>query len=146
MRRCIHWLGAIVCLGLAACKTGDANRPSASNGGKIYAISSESAAFYRFGPQQGNGADTTLPRNTLVRLIRPSFGYSKVEVVDTHQQGYIASDDIRVAPPKLVAAANATPTPAPEQFNFNDPRMAAPQEQLPPPDLPPPSDTSSPTP
>ena len=36
-------------------------------------------------------------------LIRPSFGYSKVQLMNG-QQGYVASQDIRAAPPQLVSA------------------------------------------
>lgn len=111
---------------------------------KVYAVTADNAAFFRYGPQQGNGPDRTLPRNTLVRLIRPSWGYSKVQVMDDNQQGYVASEDIAAAPANLVVAANATPAPSPavEQFDLNstDPRLSAPPESLPPPDLPPASD------
>lgn len=136
---------------LAGCNMFHRVAPIAINGGpKLYAISSESAPFYRHGPQQGNGPDMTLPRNTIVKLIRPSFGYSKVELVEDKKEGYVATDDIRVAPASLVEAATATPPPiaaastttAGEQFDLNstDPRLNAPPEQLPSPDLPPASD------
>ncbi|MFL6583616.1 MAG: hypothetical protein ACJ8KU_03765 [Chthoniobacterales bacterium] len=125
---------------VGACSKSVALHPIGSTGDKLYAVSSEGAAFYRHGPQQGNGPDTTLPRDTIVKLIRPSFGYSKVQVVETKQQGYISSDDIRVAPPALVASASATPspvaaasTPPGEQFSLdaNDPRLQSPADQLP---------------
>lgn len=130
-------------------------RPVANAGTKYYAVTTEAAPFYRYGPQQGNGPDLRLPRNTLVTLIRPSFGYSKVQVLDSHQQGYVASEDIQVAPASLVASATATPPPVAavspptgEQFNLNstDPRLNAPPEQLPAPDLPPPADVPAPEP
>lgn len=112
---------------------------STSNDAKLYAVTADNAAFFRYGPQQGNGPDRTLARNTLVRLIRPSWGYSKVQVIDDNQQGYVASEDIAAAPASLVAAASATPTPLAEQFDLNstDPRLNAPPENLPSPDLPP---------
>jgi hypothetical protein len=43
------------------------------NGGKYYAVSAKKAAFYRYGPQQGNGPDRKLPHDTLVTLIQPTF-------------------------------------------------------------------------
>lgn len=114
---------------------------SASNDGRLYAVSAESAAFFRFGPQQGNGPDRTLPRNTLLRLIRPSWGYSKVQLVEDNQQGYVASEEIATAPAGLIASVDASPRPSAgaEQFDLNsaDPRLSAPPESLPPPDLPP---------
>ena len=138
-----------ICLALfTACSS---SLRSVSSGTKVYAVTADNAAFFRFGPQQGNGPDRTLPRNTLVRLIRPSWGYSKVQVMDDDQQGYVASEDIAAAPGNLIAAANATPIPSAtvQQFDLNsaDPRLSAPPETLPPPDLPPPSDLpAAPTP
>jgi hypothetical protein len=133
----------------AGCNTIEKTRESLANTPKIYAVSTEAAAFYSHGPQQGNGPDRTLPRDTLVKLIRPSFGYSKVQVIGESQEGYVATEDIQVAPPSLVAKATATPppvaaasAPAGEQFNLDssDPRLKAPPEQLPAPDLPPAAD------
>jgi hypothetical protein len=146
--------GLLALAAVALCGCGGhatADKASALNGDRIYAVSSDAAAFYRYGPQQGNGPDRTLARDTLVRLIRPSFGYCKVQVMEDKQQGYVAADDLRVAPANLVAAANATPppiastsSPAAEQFDVNDPRLNATQEQLPPPDLPPATETPPP--
>jgi len=67
-------------------------------------------------------------------LIHPSFGYCKVKLI-TGEQGYVASDDIRLAPPALVAAATAPP-PQPARaprfpFDSSDPRLIAPPEPLP---------------
>jgi hypothetical protein len=71
-------------------------------------------------------------------LIRPSFGYSKVHLV-SGQEGYVASEDIKIAPEALVAAMNAPPPgsqPASahgERFDLNsaDPRLVVPPEDLP---------------
>lgn len=139
---------------LGACGGSRGDRPTAQNGAKVYAVSSEAAPFYRYGPQQGSGPDRTLPRDTLVKLIRPSFGYCKVQVMEDKQQGYVAAEDLRVAPANLVAAANATPAPvvssrassSTENFDLSDPALRATQEQLPPPDLPASADSSTPVP
>ncbi|PYL89466.1 MAG: hypothetical protein DMF16_06565 [Verrucomicrobia bacterium] len=93
------------------------------------------AEFYFYGPQQANGPDQKLPQDTLVMLIRPSFGYSKVQLMNG-QQGYVASQDIRAAPPQLVSA-ETTPMVPPSshetgrtpKFRF-DPR-SIPAEPLP---------------
>jgi hypothetical protein len=117
---------------------------------KLYAVTADSAAFFRHGPQQGREPDQKLSRDTLVKLIRPSFGYSKVQLVASGEQGYVASDEIKPAPSMLVASAatartesvhSASPSPAAEQFNLNsdDPRLVPPPEDLPDPDLPPPA-------
>ena len=109
-----------------------------------------SAPFFRHGPQSGREADKTLSKETLVKLIRPSFGFSKVEVAATGEQGYVASEEIRPASSNLVAAVTpakvdplATPdsSPAVEQFNLDssDPRLVPPPEDLPPAELPAPA-------
>jgi len=115
--------------------------------GKLYAITSDSAAFFKRGPQQGREPDQKLSKDTVVKLIRPSFGYSKVQLVASGEQGYVASDEIKPASSMLIAS-NATartepaqvapPTPAEEQFRLNsdDPRLVPPPEDLPDPDLP----------
>lgn len=128
-----------------SCKSFAKRQSSESKSAQLYAVVSDSAPFYRYGPQQGNGPDSHLPKDTLVKLIRPSFGFSKVQVLDGKNQGFIASDDIRLAPPALVAAALATPPPVAsvspprgERFDLNssDPRLQPVSDTLPAPDLP----------
>jgi len=104
--------GILTLLGLfgTSCSTSDSTAPTASNSGKYYAVSVKQAEFYLYGPQQGNGPDQKLPQDTLVMLIRPSFGYSKVQLMNG-QQGYVASQDIRAAPPQLVSAETARAVP-----------------------------------
>lgn len=120
--------------------------PSSKNG-QLFAVSADSAAFFHRGPQPGREPDKTLPRETLVKLIRPSFGFSKVQLVASGEQGYVASDEIKPASPAaLIAATTPAPadslspasTPPVEQFNLNsdDPRLVPPPEDLPNPDLP----------
>ena len=65
-------------LGVAACSLTQKNIIGGAGSAQLYAVSSEKAPFYKFGPQQGNGPDMQLPRDTLMTLIRPSFGYCKV--------------------------------------------------------------------
>ena len=85
-----------------------------------------------------------------MKLIRPSFGYSKVEVVATGEQGYVSSEEIRPASSALLASVSTSkpdplatqyPQPAAEQFNLNssDPRLVPPPEELPPAELPAPA-------
>lgn len=129
---------------------------TSAEGGKFYAVGVEKAPFYRYGPQQGNGPDQELPRDTLVRLVRNSFGYSKVVIAETGQQGYVASENLTVASASLIAAATATPAPevastspsTPENFDVQsvDPSFVPPPEGLPAPDLPPAAPEASPTP
>lgn len=122
----------------------------AKSGAKLFVVTADSAAFFRHGPQAGRAPDKMLSKETALKLIRPSFGYSKVEVVATGEQGYVASEEIRPASSSLIASVSApkidplaTPPsqPAVEQFNLNsaDPRLVPPPEDLPPSELPAPA-------
>jgi hypothetical protein len=133
------FLAFLLLAGLCAsgCSLTKKNVLRGSEGGQFYAVATEKAPFYKFGPQQGNGPDMQLPRDTLMTLIRPSFGYCKVHLTNG-QEGYVANEDIKIAPADLVAAANAPPPGAQpnghsERFNLNstDPRLAVPPEDLP---------------
>ena len=75
-----------------------------------------------------------LPKDTLLTLGRSSFGYCRV-TLRSGEEGYVAREDINVAPPKLVAEVTnpAGSSAHGEQFNINsnDPRLIAPPEPLP---------------
>lgn len=107
-----------------------------------YSVAANQTPFYHYGPQQGSGPDMQLPRDSIMKVIRPSFGFVKVQLQDG-EGGYVASEDIRPAPPEIVAEKLAPP-PAPatapatiasqaERFRLNsdDPRLIAPPEPLP---------------
>ncbi|HEY2615355.1 MAG TPA: hypothetical protein VGI42_06565 [Chthoniobacterales bacterium] len=130
-------LTAILSAGCAS----DKPNATGSSAGKFFAVASDSTPFFRHSPQQGSGPDRTLPRDTRLKMIRPSFGYSKVELADSHEQGYVASDDIKPAG-SLVAVATMPPQPsaslpasqsAAEHFKIDsaDPRLVPPADQLP---------------
>jgi hypothetical protein len=130
----------ILCTG---CKSADKAHATTSREGKFFAVTADSAAFFHHGPQQGRSPDMTLPKDTIVRLIRPSFGYSKIQLVASGEQGYVSSEEIKPASASLLAAAPVSVTaptinPSGETFNVdsNDPRLVPPPEQLPDPDLP----------
>src|SRR4051812_28572056 len=149
---------ALLALLLSSCSS--ANKPAvtttapAKRERQIYVVSAESAEFFKHGPQAGRKPDKKLPRETVVKLIRPSFGYAKVEIAATGEQGYVSSEEIRPAGSALLASAVApkpdplatppaetsTETPV-EQFNLNsnDPRLVPPPEDLPPTELPAPA-------
>jgi len=148
---------ALLVLSLTGCSTANKTaqytdktkkeKTTSTKTGQLFAVSADSAAFFQHGPQPGREPDKKLPRETLVRLIRPSFGFSKVLLVETGEQGYVASDEIKPASSAtLIAATTPKPsdslapesTPAAEQFNLNsnDPRLVPPPEELPNPDLP----------
>lgn len=141
-------LSLLVALIMLSCGCAESNpaRPVAANGGKLFAVTASSTSFYRYGPQQASGPDKTLPKDTLMTLIRSSFGYSKVKLT-TGEEGYVARDDIRVAPPALIAAANAPAESSGVHLrrDFAEPPFIPPPDSLPefeptpipsPPDLP----------
>ena len=126
----------MLCLS-GACSLTRKNILNAADGEKLYAVTAARTPFYRLGPQQGGGPDMQLPRDTMMTLIRPSFGYCKVHLV-SGQEGYVAGEDIKPAPPALIAALTAPPpVPQPpssgEHFDLNsaDPRLVVPPEDLP---------------
>ncbi len=141
--------GAILFASLSACSTVQKITKADTQGGKLFAVTSDGTAFYRYGPQQGNGPDEKLPKDTLMTLIRPSFGYCKVQLVAGAKEGYVASEDIKPAPPTLVAALTKPPasaaTSAQENFDVRE-LQPPPPETLPAPDLPPAGDAPSPAP
>lgn len=108
-----------------------------------YSVAANETPFYHYGPQQGNGPDKKLEHDAIMKVIRPSFGYVKVQLQDG-EDGYVASEDIRPAGAALVAEKLSPPPPPPEpspavdspdgeQFSLNssDPRLVAPPEPLP---------------
>ncbi len=97
-----------VSVAASSCSHINLNPAMAAGGDRFYAVATESAAFYRYGPQQGNGPDKQLNKGTLMHLIRPSFGYCKVKLKDG-EEGYIAGEDIGIASSALIAAANTPP-------------------------------------
>jgi hypothetical protein len=145
---------ALLALCFAGCssttRTAQTTTTTAKKDGKLFVVSVESAAFFHRGPQTGREPDKTLSKDTVVKLIRPSFGYSKVEVVATGEQGYVSSEEIRPGTSALLASVSApkpdpleTPStqPSVEQFHLNssDPRLVPPPEDLPPSELPAPA-------
>ncbi|HEY2103401.1 MAG TPA: hypothetical protein VGH08_09125 [Chthoniobacterales bacterium] len=121
---------------VAACSTSDSVMSREASSGRYYAVGVEETPFYHYGPQQGNGPDKKLTRNTLLTVIAPSFGYSRVQLMNG-EQGYLASEDIHLASAALVAAATAPPpgnaTSRVQRFRLNsgDPRLITPPEPLP---------------
>ena len=64
-----------------------------------YVVVREFSPFYRLGPQQGHGADTSLRTGTRVKLLRREMGYSLVQLEDL-RTGYLANENMAVAPPR----------------------------------------------
>lgn len=141
-----HYLLPFVAVSFLAVGCSSISKPKVFSGGTDtwYSVAANQTPFYRYGPQQGNGPDMQLPHDSIMKVIRPSFGYVKVKLQDG-ESGYVASEDIRPAEPTLVAEKLAPPPDltAPtvashteqqgEQFGLNsdDPRLIAPPEPLP---------------
>lgn len=136
--------GSLILLGFAgtSCSTPQAGTSAvASNNGQYYVVSAREARFFRYGPQQASGPDKKLAEGTLVTLVRPVFGYSKVQL-SNGVQGYVASQDIQAAPPEVVRAATNPNPPATSssgetnrsarfRHNVLDPRFLPPPPPLP---------------
>ncbi len=88
----------------AGCQTGSQPVSADAN---AYQVSAKTTGFYRFGPAQGTGADLSLTAGQRLALLARSGGYSRVRL-ETGDTGYVASEDIALAPPP-----EPTPTPAP---------------------------------
>ncbi len=140
-----RYLLPLAAASLLAIGCGSISKPKVFSGGTDtwYAVTANQTPFYKYGPQQGSGPDMQLAHDSIMKVIRPSFGYVKVKL-QGGESGYVASEDIRPAAPTLVAEKLApppevtTPTIAShseqgEQFGLNsdDPRLIAPPEPLP---------------
>lgn len=100
---------AIIELGLCGgCASADSPNLAAANGEKFFVVKVDSTPFYRYGPQQASRPEMTLPKDTLVTLVQPSFGWCKVELASGNQ-GYVANDDLTIAPSATTAVVNAPP-------------------------------------
>ena len=132
-----------------SCSTPESAAPAAaSNSGQYYVVSAREAKFFRYGPQQASGPDEKLAQGTLMTLIRPEFGYRKVQL-SNGLQGYVAGQDIHAAPPEVVqAATNPNPTVSgtiePNRNRRSRDNMVDPRFLPPPPALP--EDQPEPTP
>lgn len=71
-------------------------------GQTYYVIKADFSPLYRTGPQQPNGPDQSLPKDTLVTLLTRSFGYSRVQL-ENGLNGYVATEDLELASPEQVS-------------------------------------------
>jgi hypothetical protein len=71
---------------------------SAGLGDDFRATIHEKVALYQTGPQQLTLPDAQLKKGTLVRLIRKELGYSLVQIAPGNQLGWVANENLGVAP------------------------------------------------
>lgn len=64
-----------------------------------YVVIRDFTPFYRMGPQQGRGPDTSLRTGIRVKLLRREMGFSLVQLEDL-RTGYVANENMTVAPPR----------------------------------------------
>ncbi len=72
--------------------------------GSPYVISAPKSAFYKYGPAQSFGPDTTLTQGTVVTMLESTWGFCHV-MTESGLGGYVSSDDLKPAPPQTAAAA-----------------------------------------
>jgi len=111
-----------------------------------YVVIRDFTPFYRTGPQQGRGPDTSLRTGTRVKLLRKEMGFSLVQMEDS-RTGYVANENMTVAPPrpleqvKREAETDAWTKKVGRHRGDNSPAYSGPQVNdtpLPDPNVPPP--------
>lgn len=115
IRRAAQNVGLLALLCVATlwlgCAKSNPKQTAAPSSENYYCVATKSTGFYGYDPHQEVGPDKILPHDTVVVLLRPSFGYSVVRLLNG-QQGYVSSKDLRVAPPALIPKAAPTPRPS----------------------------------
>lgn len=89
-----------------AAKPNAAGEITNATGQAYYVVKADFTPLYRTGPQQPNGPDQSLPKDTLVTLLKKSFGFSRVQL-ENGLNGYVATEDLQVAPPERIAPPEA---------------------------------------
>lgn len=79
------------------------------SGQPLYVTKADFTPLYRSGPQQPGGPDQSLPKDTLVALLKKGFGYSRVQL-EGGLDGYVATEDLTPAPPERVAPPPPPPS------------------------------------
>ena len=64
---------------------------------ELYQVTAENTPFYRMGPQQPAGPDLSLEKGRVVKMLKRSYGYSRIEL-DNTWAGYVATEDLEPAP------------------------------------------------
>lgn len=132
------------CILIAACAA-----PTKSGGGR-YIVSAPKASLYKYGPAQTYGPDFQLPIGTKLTVLESSWGFAKV-VTDDGTTGYVATDELKPAPPEPKPELKPNPqqmysgrpkrndyqpTPGGPLFDVNDVPLPLPEETPPPPSKP----------
>lgn len=65
--------------------------------GSRYVVTAPKTAFYKYGPAQSMGPDTTLPQGAIVTMLESTWGFCHV-MTEGGMGGYVSSDDLKLAP------------------------------------------------
>ncbi len=112
----------------SACETNTV--PSGSH----YLVSAAKTAFYKFGPAQSFGPDFELNEGAKVTMLEHSFGFSRVMTEDG-TAGFVATDDLKPAPPGPYTTSPNTKTNYTVQLNrprFEPPKSTEKHSNVPP--------------
>ena len=105
-------LCSLVCCG-AGCQSGakkGANPPATAKANAPASdrckVTADTTPFYLYGPQEANGPDDVLKKDTKLTLIKRSYGYSRV-TTPNGQTGYVGTEDIGPLDAQDLADENA---------------------------------------
>ena len=87
--------------------TGCATETFAPETAPEYVVIRDGSPFYSLGPQEARGPTSWLRVQTRVKLLRREMGYSLVQL-ETLKTGYVANENMAIAPPRLPEAANVS--------------------------------------
>jgi len=91
-------LAVVTALFSTGCSSGGKKQPAVSTTGPVsYMVTADSTPFYKYGPQQANGADMQLKRGEEVVMLERHYGYSRVQN-QGGDSGYVATEDVIPAP------------------------------------------------
>ena len=71
-----------------------------------YKVKADTTPFYRYGPQQLNGSDEDLKKDTRITMVKRTRGYSQVRT-PSGQTGYVGTEDIAPLDASEIAAEDA---------------------------------------
>ena len=69
-------------------------------------VTADTTSFFRYGPQQLNGSDLELKKETRITMVKRGHGYSQIRMAD-NQTGYVGTEDITPLSAQEIAAEDA---------------------------------------
>jgi len=91
---------------LAGCST---SAGPGAHAGEPYIVNSQRTLFYAYGPAQASGPDFAINHGQRVTMLSYSYGYSQIAITETGQSGYVATEDLKPAPPSALPSPSASP-------------------------------------